>query len=92
MENTGTFNHGIVIQERKLVDIDGVKKLESFDQREFLVDTNMGYVHIIGQGLSLGKMDIDNGMMSIKGTIDSVTYIGKTKDTAKEGFFKKLFK
>lgn len=95
MENTSNFSHSILIQERKCVDIEGVKKLDSFDQNEFLVDTNMGYVHISGQNLTLGNMNMERGFLSIKGTINVVAYVGKDKEQSpqhKEGFFKKLFK
>ncbi len=93
MENTSNLTHGILIQERKSVEIEGVKKLDSFDQKEFLVDTSMGYVHIKGQNLSLGNMNMERGFLSIQGTIDVVAYVGKGKEQqSKESFMKKLFK
>ena len=45
-EMEATFNHGISLAERKNVVVTGVKKIESFDNEEFLMDTVMGYVII----------------------------------------------
>ena len=35
-------NHNVTINSRKNIIITGVKKIDSFDENEFLVDTNMG--------------------------------------------------
>ena len=38
------FNHGITLVERKNIGISGVKKIESFDSEEFLMETTLGYL------------------------------------------------
>ena len=85
------LNHIITITERKQVSITGVKKIDSFDHKEFLLDTVMGFLHVMGNDLAIGTMNMDNGTLLIKGTIDSVSYVGKGKES-KESFIKKLFK
>ena len=35
------FNHGITLVERKNIVISGVKKIESFDSEEFLMETTL---------------------------------------------------
>ena len=56
-----------------------------------MVDTVNGFLHIKGKGLTLGNMDMENGILTIKGDVDSITYMNKS--STKEGnFFKKLFK
>ena len=37
-----TFNHLITINERKNIILSGIKKLNSFDDSEFFVDSIMG--------------------------------------------------
>ena len=39
-----TYNHSVNIIERKSILISGVKKVDSFDEEEFLVETVMGYL------------------------------------------------
>lgn len=92
MELTETsLVHQIIISERKSVSITGVKKIDSFDHKEFLLDTIMGFIHVTGSELSIGTMNMDTGSLLIKGTIETVSYVGKVKDS-KDSFLKKLFK
>ena len=87
------FNHGISMAERKNIVVTGVKKIESFDSEEFLMDTTLGFLHIKGKELEIVKLDTYQGTVSIKGEIDSLIYTdtlnGKNKE---ESFFGKLFK
>ena len=69
-----SYNHGISINERKLVYITGVNKIESFDEEEFLLDTNMGYLVIKGNGLEIVRLDTKDGIVSIKGNVDSFLF------------------
>lgn len=85
-------NQNIFIKDRKVCEIEGVKKLDSFDDKEFLIDSINGFIHVKGSGLSLGTMDMDKGVLSIFGTIDSLTFLAKGKQEKKEGFFSKIFK
>ena len=81
----------IKIENRNNCYLEGVKRLDSFDDKEFVVDTGNGFLHIKGKGLTLGNMDMENGILTIKGDVDSITYMNKS--STKEGnFFKKLFK
>ena len=66
-----SYNHGISINERKLVYITGVNKIESFDEEEFLLDTNMGFLVIKGSSLEIVRLDTKDGIVSIKGNVDT---------------------
>ncbi|MDO5568681.1 MAG: sporulation protein YabP [bacterium] len=87
------FNHGITLTERKSVIVSGVKKIESFDETEFLMDTTLGFLIIKGESLEIIKLDTYQGNVSIKGKIDDVCYMDndgkKNKDNS---LFTRLFK
>lgn len=85
-------NSVVTIKNREGVELTDVVKLDSFTHVEFLVQTELGYLHIKGSNLSLGLMDMEKKTLTIQGTIDSVAYVGKSKEVAKESFFKKIFK
>ena len=83
----------ITIKDRKSIEISGIKQVDSFDNQEFLLDTIVGYLHIKGKNLTLGKMDNDNKEVVINGSIDSINYVeSMLKGNSKEKFMKKLFK
>ncbi len=91
--NFSTLNHAVTINERKNLIISGVKKIDSFDNEEFLMETNMGYVVIKGQELEIIKLDTFQGNVSIKGKINSLNYMDNPNKKDKEdGIFSKLFK
>lgn len=93
MDNLSFARHSICIEDRKIMELEGVKSLIGFDQNEFLVDTNLGVLHIKGKELSLGNMDMAKQTLTINGTFDSMSYTQtKQKTENKEGFFTKLFK
>ena len=92
MDKTELVNlgHNITVQERKSIIITGVKKIDSFDNEEFLLETTMGNIIIKGNELEIIKLDTYQGSVSIKGTVNSINYTDNIKK--EEGVFSKLFK
>lgn len=87
------FNHGLTIAERKSIVISGVKKIESFDNEEFLMETTLGFLVIKGSDLEIIKLDTYQGNVSIKGRIDSLVYLDEVNKKDKENsLLSKLFK
>lgn len=86
-------NHNINITSRRNINISGVKKIESFDESEFLLETSMGYLKITGSNLEIIKLDTYQGDVSIKGKINSLTYLDEGKKVQKqESVLSRLFK
>ncbi len=87
------YNHGISLVERKNLIVTGVKKIDSFDEEEFLMETVMGYLVVKGEDLQLIKLDTLQGNVSIKGLIKSFGYVDDSVKKEKEnGIFNRLFK
>jgi len=87
------FSHSINVVERKNILITGVKKVDSFDNEEFLVETVMGYLVLKGEDLELVKLDTRDGNVTIKGFLKSFDYIDDTIKKEKEGsILNRLFK
>jgi len=86
-------SHTISISERKNIILSGVKKIDSFDNEEFLLETIMGYIVIKGADLEIIKLDTYQGNVSIKGKINSLTYMESASKKEKEdSIISKLFK
>lgn len=86
-------NHNINIISRKNINISGVKKIESFDDLEFLLETIMGFINIKGENLEIVKLDTYQGNVTIKGKIDSLTYLeSNNKKNKEDSIFSKLFR
>lgn len=89
---TGGVNHIVSLNERKSIVITGVKKIESFDNEEFLLNTNLGAMLIKGEGLEMIKLDTLEGNVSIKGRINGLTYLEDSSHPKDSNIFSKLFK
>ena len=74
-QTISNYNHSINILERKNILVTGVKKIESFDDEEFLMETVMGFLVLKGEGLELLKLDTLQGNVSIKGLLKSFAYV-----------------
>ena len=85
------YNHSLSIAERKSIVLTGVKKIESFDSEEFLLETVQGYMNIKGENLEVVKLDTYQGNVTIKGRIDAISYIDENAKK-ESSVFTKLFK
>ena len=88
----GSINHNISISERKNIVISGVKKLNSFDNKEVFVESIMGHILIKGENLELIKLDTFQGNLSIKGKISSVIYLDDNRKAKTDSIMARLFK
>ncbi len=87
-----TPEHDIVMRGRKTLEITGVRQVESFDNEEFLLETSMGFLAIKGENLQMKNLDVDSGLVSIKGKIFELVYVDEPTGDKAKGFFGKLFR
>ena len=92
IDTISSLTHSITLNERKNIIITGVKKIDSFDEDEFYLETTMGGLIIKGEELEIIKLDTYQGNVSIKGKVDSLTYTENGKKIKENGVFNKLFK
>ena len=92
MDKDNNYNHSISLLERKTLVITGVKKIENFDDKHFLLETTMGFMVVKGIDLELIKLDTLACNLTIKGTINSMEYIIDSKTNKEEGILSRLFK
>ena len=84
--------HNVKVWNRRNIEISGVKEVDSFDSEEFILQTSMGYLVIRGQNLQMKNLDLDSGVVSIKGKMYEMTYLDEHQGEKAKGLFSKLFK
>jgi sporulation protein YabP len=89
---TSIQEHDVIMRGRRTLEITGVKQVESFDNEEFLLETVMGFLAIKGQNLQMKNLDVDKGIVSIKGKIYDLVYLDEHNGEKAKGFFSKLFR
>src|SRR5690625_4923150 len=83
-------DHYLKINNRKELDITGVKEVDSFDNEEFLLETVMGYLVVRGENLQVKNLDVGERSDTIKGKIYELSYVDEHHQEKNKGFFSKL--
>ena len=89
---SNNVEHDVIMKGRKLLDITGVKQVESFDNEEFILETVMGFLSIRGQNLQMKNLDVEKGVVSIKGKVFDLVYVDDQSGDKAKGFFSKIFR
>lgn len=83
----------LILRNRKDLDITGVKKVFSLDEHQFLLETTLGKMKVGGTDLEMVQLDIEKGILVIKGNISLLEYSDNIKTKKDQSsFISKLFK
>ena len=74
MEETRKSSHKVIIDGRDRVSISAVNDVDSFNENEIIFLTSAGMMTITGEDLHITKLNLDEGMLIIDGTVDSIDY------------------
>lgn len=81
--------HSFTSRAREGIEIEGVREVESFDERGVALDTVCGNMAIEGEGLRVTVLDISGGRVVVEGKIDGVYYFDKGQGGKRGLFFKR---
>ena len=83
------MTHEISLKSRKRMSISGVREVISFDENAVNLRTVCGDLAIEGEGLHIGVLDTERGMVALEGdSVDGMWYL--REDSAnKRGLFAK---
>ena len=90
-EKRNSGKHTIQMEEREKIRIGGVLEALSFDEEGIMMETTCGLLLLKGQGLHVGRLDLEAGEVTVDGMIQSITYSDGTF-TEKHSLFGKLFR
>lgn len=89
MDETLRQNSNIIIENRKQVNISGVKECISFDDETVILETILGNLTLKGEKLHIINFDTKLGDFSLEGRICAVAY---TSAQNSGSFFGRIFK
>lgn len=84
------MEHSITLKDRSKLVVSGVEHIYSFNDKKVEVRTSAGEMSIEGENLDMSKLSLDENIISIEGTINSIVYSKQRKP--QESFIKRLFK
>ncbi|MBM6829859.1 sporulation protein YabP [Anaerotignum lactatifermentans] len=68
------LRHSVVVEERERLRVGGVLDVPHFDEESIVLETECGRLTIHGEGLRIGKLNLEEGEFAAEGQIDAVTY------------------
>ena len=83
--------HSVKIEDRENICLTGVTDVLSFDEDGITADTDMGVLAIKGEGLHVTRLDLEQGILNIDGSVSALEYIsgyGKNKGSMLSRIFK----
>lgn len=84
------MEHSINLKDRCSLVISGVDHIYSFNDKKIEVLTSAGRLIVEGEGLDMNKLNIEESIISVEGTVNSLIYAKEKKP--EEKFLKKVFK
>ncbi len=82
--------HNIILENRKTLNVSGVKDVSEFDDGKVIITTNNGLLTVDGEGLHINSFSQQTGDLDLEGRVHSLIY---NDEPAKDGnFFSRIFK
>ena len=83
--------HSVEMMNRESTTITGVTDVESFNEEEIVLLTEMGVLVLAGEGLHIVRLDLDDGILSAEGRMLAMEYVQESR-AQKKGMLAGLFK
>jgi sporulation protein YabP len=92
MEHGKSKRQEMRLLNRRLLEVTGVLKVDNFDSEAFLLETEMGFMHVKGKNLHMKNLNLEQGLVTIEGTVNSIVYTEQAGPDKSKGLLHKLFK
>lgn len=84
--------HSVSVYGRKQLVMEGVRQVESFDESEIVLETNMGMLILKGEGLNITQLSKETGSLAAEGSFNSFQYMENKAKGMGKGILKRIFK
>lgn len=79
-----THGHSLMLEGRERARITGVTSVSCFNEREIVLETSEGEVALLGRGLNIEQLNLENGALGVTGEIEGVEYNGPVAGRGKK--------
>ncbi|MEW6081783.1 MAG: sporulation protein YabP [Bacillota bacterium] len=88
------FDHQVTITNREHVVIKGVLNVESFDDQEVILETEMGALTLRGEDLQIRQLSLEEGDFAVEGMLNALQYLpgSRARAKGKKNFIDRLFR
>ena len=87
-----TKQHKMILVNRKNCSLTGITDVIAFDEKEVILETQMGTLWIKGENLHMKRLTLEQGEVEVDGVVDSYLYSGQKSFEQKESLWGRLFR
>lgn len=80
--------HSLSIENRERMSLSGVEDVSGFDENTVILTTSLGSLTIRGDGLHIGRIDLELGQLEVQGHVRELSY---DEPVQRESLWTRLF-
>lgn len=86
--------HTLMLVNREHMEISGVTNVNTFDEKEIIIESRLGYLYIYGQDMHVSNLNLDDGKVSVDGSVNCIEYKAQSGDikTRSKNIMRRLLK
>ncbi len=87
-----TGQHRLVIDNRERTEVFGVIHVDSFDEEEVIMETELGMLAVRGESLHIRHLNLEQGEVVIEGLVLELAYAEDKGHGKGKGVWQRIFK
>jgi len=84
--------HRLVMENRELIELTGVQKVQSFDPKEIILETELGILSVKGDQLDIKLLNLEEGLVDLQGSVAALIYHRNPSGASRRGFLNRVFR
>ncbi len=86
-EDAVQYGHTLHLANREALSLTGVVHVDTFDDQEIVLDTELGSLTVRGESLHIKRLNLEDGKLEVAGTVDGISYAPRprTRSTSSRG-------
>ncbi len=84
--------HAITLENRQRAAITGVSDVLSFNEQEVVLVTDGGDITLIGEGMHIARLNLEDGQLVVEGDIAGIEYGLSPQQRRGGGLLSKIFR
>ena len=79
--------HGLHLMGRQSLRVTGVTEVTRFEETAVVLQTQMGLLTVLGEGLQLKELSVEGGCVTVTGSVSALSY----QEPRSGGWLQRLF-
>lgn len=81
--------HSLTMEGRRRAALSGVTAVSCFSGQEIVLETDEGELALLGEGLNIEELNLEEGRLNVTGCICGLEYSERAHTAERRGFFRR---